>query len=282
MDNHAEVYARPSDTVIGTLKGHTKRLTAALWLGPAAPTAAIITASADKSVRVWAAKPANAEEGADVRAMGWAKKAIVKHHKAEVVGLALHPSAKYFASAAADGQWAIHDAEAGSVVVSGSVDAPLSQVAYHPDGAFLGLGTADGSAKILDVRQQQVLATLPVGEGPVTGLHFSENGYHFATTTKEEVAVWDLRKQTKTHAWSLADLSAEAFADARFDASGKYLAVAATAAVHVFRVKGWLSLAVLPCADTVNALQWIGHLSTGLAVACLENSVHIYEPSSSL
>ncbi|KAJ2816955.1 hypothetical protein GGI24_005565, partial [Coemansia furcata] len=45
MDNHAEVYARASDTVIGTLKGHTKRLTAALWLGPAAtPTTAIITA----------------------------------------------------------------------------------------------------------------------------------------------------------------------------------------------------------------------------------------------
>ncbi|KAJ2898089.1 hypothetical protein IWW38_001499, partial [Coemansia aciculifera] len=132
MDNHAEVYSRSSDHVIGTLKGHTKRVTAALWLpgGDNVFSHPIITASADKSVRLWMPKPANSSasadsEGADVRAMGWVKKNIVKHHSAEVVGLAIHPSGQYFASAAQDGGWAVHSAESGDVVLSGSINAPL-------------------------------------------------------------------------------------------------------------------------------------------------------------
>ncbi|KAJ2055956.1 hypothetical protein GGI17_006433 [Coemansia sp. S146] len=285
-DNHAEVYSRSTDTVIGTLKGHTKRVTSALWVAGGGLSASIITASADKSVRLWTAKPANSEEGKDARAMGWTKKNIVKHHKAEVVGLSIHPSAEYFASAAIDGMWAVHETESGDVVISGSLDSPLSQVAYHPDGVFLGLGTADGFAKIFDLKQQQVLATLDVAstceseeDRKVTGLHFSENGYYFATVTNSEVAVWDLRKQKKTQAWSLADLSAERFVDARFDKSGKYLAVAAND-IHVFRVKGWLPLVTLPCADTLQTLQWVGDLSTAIVAACLENSIHVYEPAA--
>ncbi|KAJ2741948.1 hypothetical protein GGI20_004836 [Coemansia sp. BCRC 34301] len=294
MDNHAEVYSRESDQVIGTLKGHTKRVTACVWLGVGGgATQPIITASADKSVRLWTAKPANsaAEGAAELRAIGWVKKAIVKHHSAEVVGLAVHPSAAYFASAAANGSWAVHSAESGAVVVSGSIEAPISQVAYHPDGVFLALATADGLAKIFDIKLQQVLATLDVASTAdsddskrVLRLHFSENGYYFATVTKTEVAVWDLRKQKKTMQWSLADLDASpdslGFVDARFDFSGKFLAIALPAAIHVLKVKGWLPLVSMPCTDSVQSVQWIGHLSTAIVAACLENSLHVYEPAN--
>ncbi|KAJ1816602.1 hypothetical protein LPJ60_005243 [Coemansia sp. RSA 2675] len=276
MDNHAEVYSRTTDTVVATLKGHTKRLTSALWLGGGGLDASIVTASADKSVRLWVSKPGNAA--------GWAKKNIVKHHNAEVVGLSLHPSGRYFASAASDGSWAVHSAESGDVVVSGTVDSQVAGIAYHPDGVFLGLGTVDGFAKILDIGQNQVLATLDVASGgeekSVGGLHFSENGYYFATVTREEVAVWDLRKQKKVVAWTLADFEdGAAFVDAVFDRSGKYLAVATPGLVRLLRVKGWATMVDLACADTVASVGWIGHLSTAVAVACAENSVRVYEPA---
>ncbi|KAJ2477311.1 hypothetical protein EV174_004658 [Coemansia sp. RSA 2320] len=291
LDNHAEVYSRTTDNVIGTLKGHTKRITAALWAGNGGGLdQPILTASADKSVRLWVAKPANTEEGKDVRSMGWTKKYIVKHHKAEVVGLSIHPSGDYFASAAADGSWAIHAIDSGNVILSGTIDTPISQIAFHPDGIFLAIGTADGFAKIFDLKQQQTLATLDAANSTesakeVTGLHFSENGYYFATVSSHKVAVWDLRKQKMVQSWTVADLpesdSAEdaLFTAARFDWSGKYLALAAHS-IHVLNVKGWQHLAVLPCADTVQAVQWVGDLSTGIVAACLENSLHIYEPAN--
>ncbi|KAJ2336677.1 hypothetical protein GGI00_000702 [Coemansia sp. RSA 2681] len=288
MDNHAQVYSRTTDHVLGTLKGHTKRITAALFSSGIGAAKGIVTASADKSVRVWTAKPANAEADGDVRSMGWIKKAIIKHHKAEVVGLAMHPgsSSQYFASAAADGAWAVHLAESGAVVVSGSIDAHISCIAYHPDGAFLGLGTTDGFAKIFDLKQQQVLATLDTETDgkPITTLQFSENGYYLATVTSENVAIWDLRKQKKSHQWGPTDLTPDAggaFVDARFDRSGKYFAIAMPNAIHVFRVKGWISLVVLPCDDSIQTVQWVGQLSTAIVAACLENSLHIYEASSS-
>ncbi|KAJ2729390.1 hypothetical protein IW152_005646 [Coemansia sp. BCRC 34962] len=284
MDNHAEVYSRATDTVVATLKGHTKRLTAALWLGGGGVSASIVTASADKSVRLWAAKPGNSEDAS--RAVGWTKKNIVKHHGSEVVGLSVHPSGKYFASAAADGSWAVHSAGTGDVVVSGTVDSSVSGIAYHPDGMFLGLGTMDGYARILDAGQQQVLATLDVAseaeeaEKVVGGLHFSENGYYLVTVTRAEVAVWDLRKQKKTVAWGLKDIDGEgSFVDAKFDASGKYLAVVKGSSIHLLRAKGWAPMVALSCADTVACVRWIGHLSNAVAAACAENSVHIYEPS---
>ncbi|KAJ2647517.1 hypothetical protein GGH99_007957, partial [Coemansia sp. RSA 1285] len=86
MDNHAEVYSRSRDLTLATLKGHTKKLTAAVWaatggsgLASGGFGARIITGSADKSVRVWAPKPGNAqaaedtEEALDLRAVGWTK-----------------------------------------------------------------------------------------------------------------------------------------------------------------------------------------------------------------
>ncbi|KAJ2144397.1 hypothetical protein IW136_001360 [Coemansia sp. RSA 678] len=290
LDNHAEVFSRSRDQTLATLKGHTKRVTSAAWVPNASGLSAhIVTGSADKSVRVWGPKPANSDDDAGVRAIGWTKLCIIKHHTAEVVGVAVHPSNGYVASAAADGSWAVHSLQ-GETVVSGTVDAPVSRIAFHPDGTFLGLGTRDGQAKIVDVKQRQVLATLDVAadaEGDaaeVNGLHFSENGYYFVTTSAREAAVWDLRKQKKTKVWDLKDLAPDAeaeaaFTAARFDVSGKYLAVVADRVV-VLKVKGWAQLAELPVGEfPARAVAWVGDTASAVVAATMDNSLHYYEPA---
>ncbi|KAJ2654983.1 hypothetical protein IWW48_005777 [Coemansia sp. RSA 1200] len=325
MDNHAEVYSRSRDLTVATLKGHTKKLTAAVWAAKSGDLGAgfgarIITGSADKSVRVWAPKPGNAqvaegaEEALDLRAVGWTKLCVIKEHAAEIAGITVHPSGEYFATAAVDGSWAIHTID-GDTIVSETLDTPLTAIAYHPDGMFLGIGTAAGQVKVLDVKQRQVLATLDaspdsssaVDPTPVRGLHFSENGYYFATTCDHEVAIWDLRKQKKSRSWTCADLQetpdSPFAAPARFDGSGKYLAIVHGRTLHVFKVKGWQLLASVEMAsasasaaaaadgssdpkthstladDVVEDIDWIGSLSSTVAGVTKLNSLIYFAPS---
>ncbi|KAJ2720928.1 hypothetical protein GGI07_004324 [Coemansia sp. Benny D115] len=290
VDNHAEIYSRENDQTLATLKGHTKKITSALWVNGGGMDQQIVTASADKSIRIWSPKPANAEEGKDVKSIGWTKTHIIKAYAAEVVGLSLHPCNRYFASASADGSWAIHSL-GGITICEGKIDSPISQIAYHPDGLFLGIGTSDGFAKIVDVRQKQVLATLDAASSleykPITGLHFSENGYYFATTSAHEVAVWDLRKQKKTHSWTLADLAQQggeslpepaSFADARFDYSGKYI-VLASDKLYVYNVKGWQLLAALSGSDCFSAVSWVGNNAEEILAASLDSMLLSFAPS---
>ncbi|PIA16439.1 Prp19-domain-containing protein [Coemansia reversa NRRL 1564] len=293
MDNHAEIYSRERDQTLATLKGHTKRVTTAIWIGGGGLDQRIITGSLDKSIRIWSPKANNSEEGKDVRSIGWTKEKIIKEHNAEIAGIAIHPSGEYFASAAVDGTWAIHTM-AGDTIIKDAIDSPISQVAFHPDGMFLGVGTGDGYAKVLDIKQRQVLATLDVSSTNenatrVNGLHFSENGYYFVTTSPVEAAIWDLRKQKKTKSWQLSDIQSKdgqplpegtQFTAARFDNSGKYIALAA-GAINVFKVKGWNQLATLPAGEfPINAISWSGENSAAIVAATMDNTLHYYAPAN--
>ncbi|KAJ2160644.1 hypothetical protein GGF46_002073 [Coemansia sp. RSA 552] len=297
LDNHAEVYSRKHDLTLATLKGHTKKVTTAVWVNGGGLDQRIITGSADKSIRIWRPKVANTDEAKDIKAVGWTKERIIKQHSAEIVGISIHPSGEYFASAAADGAWAIHALEDGSVIIKDSVESSqISKIAFHPDGTFLGVGTLDGYAKVIDVAQRQVLATLDLASSgmpeaaAINGLHFSENGYYFVTTSAYEAAVWDLRKQKAAHLWRLHDLvpngghaSAEPveFTTACFDASGKYLAIVAAGNIYVFKVKGWTQLAILsPIGDSPTyTVAWCGNQASTIAVATMENTLQYFAPA---
>ncbi|KAJ1642699.1 hypothetical protein LPJ64_005483 [Coemansia asiatica] len=290
MDNHAEVYSRDSDRTLATLKGHTKKITAALWINGGGLDKPIITASADKSIRIWSPKPTNSEQDVDLRSIGWTKTHIIKAHSSDIVGLSLHPCGDYFVSAASEGTWAIHTLD-GKTIIEGSIDSPISQIAFHPDGMFLGIATSDGFAKIVDVKQKQVLATLDVASAleskAVTGLDFSENGYYFASASAQEVAVWDLRKQKKAQSWALSDIIQDdnkltpdkdaEFIDARFDFSGKYFAIAAEN-IHVFRVKGWSQLTTLTASDCIKSISWVGSEAKEIVAVSMDNTLRSYGP----
>ncbi|KAJ2164014.1 hypothetical protein GGH15_004161, partial [Coemansia sp. RSA 562] len=88
----------------------------------------------------------------------------------------------------------------------------------------------------------------------------------------------------KTKVWELKDLAPDAeaeaaFTAARFDVSGKYLAVVADRVV-VLKVKGWAQLAELPVGEfPARAVAWVGDTASAVVAATMDNSLHYYEPS---
>jgi pre-mRNA-processing factor 19 len=66
---------------------------------------------------------------------------------------------------------------------------------FHPDGLLLITGSADAKAQIWEMRQQKAVTGFEAGGGQaLTGVSFSENGYHVAAVAADGVSVWDLRK----------------------------------------------------------------------------------------
>ncbi len=63
-------------------------------------------------------------------------------HSAAVNGLSLHATGSYFATASADGSWAIHDIDRPQTIchVADKSD-KYQDVQFHPDGLILGTAT---------------------------------------------------------------------------------------------------------------------------------------------
>jgi WD40 repeat protein len=66
--------------------------------------------------------------------------------------------------------------------------------AFHPDGLILGTGTTEKVVRIWDVKSQENVAKFEGHTAAITGMSFSENGYHLATCAADGVKLWDLRK----------------------------------------------------------------------------------------
>jgi pre-mRNA-processing factor 19 len=203
-DKVVQVYDAANQKVLHTLKGHTKKVNHVAWSEDDDGTSLIISASADKTARVW---------GYDENSSTYAPKQTFKTHKGDVVGLGIHPSKKFAALASADKTFSLHDLNTFQTVYqSGSFEIPHQSLAFHPDGHFIGLGSSAGSIHIVDLRVGTSVAEL--GESSEAGrfnigtLSFSENGWQMAATGSVEgdvVSLWDLRKQKATLSLELGE-----------------------------------------------------------------------------
>ncbi|CAG7847404.1 Pre-mRNA-processing factor 19 {ECO:0000305} {ECO:0000250/UniProtKB:Q9UMS4}; AltName: Full=PRP19/PSO4 homolog [Serendipita indica DSM 11827] len=191
-DKTVQIYDASSQKVLHTLKGHTKKVNHVAWREADGETSLILSASADKTARVW---------GYDDGASTYAPKQTFKTHKGDVVGLGVHPSNKLVALASADKTFSLHDLTTFQTVYqSEQFDVPFHSLAFHPDGHFIGIGTSNGAVIIVDLRTGAPAATLAseAGEFTVDTVAFSENGWQMAAPGSPEadvVALWDLRKQ---------------------------------------------------------------------------------------
>jgi len=265
VDKTAQVFDRDAKKVLATLTGHGKKVVSAKFH----PTSgAVLTASADKTVKIWAPK------GKD-----YAAAHTLSGHSDEVTGLSLHATGDYFVSSSKDATWAFHDIAQGRTVHTVSGEEAFTCVLFHPDGLILGTGTADGKLRIWDVKEGKNVASFDQSNGghdsgAVNSICFSENGYHLASAGADGfVRLFDLRKLKN---FQSMDLGAGSVGSVAWDYSGKYLACGA-ADVRVYAVKQWDAPVATYGAHTagVTGLAW-GANAQFLASTSMDRSLKFF------
>ena len=169
-------------------------------------------------------------------------------HAAAVVGIDLHPMGDMLASAAANGEWALHDLVAEKTIAKFQDDAGMFTTAHgkrrfnnvvfrcsdlHPDGHVYLIGCEDGTIRVYDLLTGTLNGTLGPSAGPIFSLHVSSNGYWLAETNTVDstVRIWDLRKATAV-AFELQGSSVGG--KVRWDHGGQYLALGGENGVEVW------------------------------------------------
>ncbi|ETS63368.1 hypothetical protein PaG_01649 [Moesziomyces aphidis] len=290
-DKNVQVYDRKEDKVLATLKGHTKRITRVAVSGAsdapigseaasdeAALPSYVVSASEDGKVKVWTPTGATG-----AKAQAYAVAHTGSPHQGEVTGLDVHPSGALFGSAGRDGTLSLRSLDDGSELLR--VDAGLGDAyesfAFHPDGQLAATGTAQGAIRIWDIKTGQNVSTLQTElSGPVTALHFSENGYYLAAASDQAkaVEVWDLRKLTAAGKMTVEEEGKGGVSAVRFDPSLQFLAVA-TDSVTVYANKSWAQLARMEGTANLTGLDW-DHRDGSIVVSSLDRTVRTFGVSA--
>jgi len=243
VDKQAIVYDTSSQKVVGTLGGATKEVT---HVDIHQSLNRVVSCSKDGTLRVY-----DATED-DYEFIG----SVSTEQEEDVwMGVDIHPTGDYLLAVTALGNicfcGVVSEGETKVVTklaefrddgVGGDDGVRYTCSGLHPDGLILGVGTTDGSLKVWDLKTQALASTLKGHEGSVTHLSFSENGYHFASSSSTgEVICWDLRKQKQIATINKPsdDDTIGAVSCVEFDTSGKYLAYVGEEGARITIIKEW-------------------------------------------
>lgn len=154
-------------SVVATFVGHTKR-TSAVALHPELRDV-FVTASHDRTARVWSAKEKTAEP------------VVLTGHDAELSGVDVHPVGDFVVTSSADKSWALWDIRTGGQLLRKrdpqKSDCPLSCIRFHPDGVIVATGGVDAVLRMWDIRAPSGVVVVFSGHtGKITSASFSENG----------------------------------------------------------------------------------------------------------
>jgi RNA polymerase sigma factor (sigma-70 family) len=160
------------------LQGHTG---AVLGLASSPDGKMIATASADKSVKLWAVA---------------AKKETTtfQGHTGEVTAVAFSPNGKLLASGSVDNSVLVWDIATGKQLnaLIGHTDA-VTAVAITPDGKLLVSASKDQSARLWDIATGKEIRQFKGHKDTVTAVAISPDGRRLATAANDKTAlVWDL------------------------------------------------------------------------------------------
>jgi pre-mRNA-processing factor 19 len=235
-DGIVQLYDRSTDKVLTSLKGHSKKIHHVAFREREGQPTLLLSGGADKIARVWSSDSASGE---------YRPRTIIKTHKGDVTGLAVHPSSTLLFLASHDKTYSIHDLNDFSQLYrSIPAEEPFSSLALHPDGTILAAGTPTSTIHVYDVRSGDMAATLvPPENSPFTvnSLSFSENGYHLlAPDSLSSVGIWDLRKQKLGHSIPLGD--GFKVNKVVYDYSAQLLGVAGNEGARIFAHKTWEEL----------------------------------------
>eukprot|EP00755_Sulcionema_specki_P017548 Sspe_Gene.64641::Locus_38298_Transcript_1_1_Confidence_1.000_Length_1647::g.64641::m.64641/K10599/PRPF19, PRP19; pre-mRNA-processing factor 19 len=159
--------------------------------------------------------------------------------------------------------------------------------AFHPDGLLLGTGVDEASEQstcIWEMNSLSVAAKFGEHKAGVSCVSFSENGYFFATGSKDgTVKLWDLRKLKNLQTLTFQDSNPSnptAVNSVAFDYSGLYLAVC-TDSVKIFDTKTWNEVTCLrQHSAAVTDCAW-GDEAHWLVTTSMDRQVKRFEASES-
>ena len=166
-------------------------------------------------------------------------------HTSPVVGIDIHPMGGLLASVSQDGEWAVHDLNAGKTVTKFKADSGIYFLTnniliivfrcsdLHPDGHVYAMGCDDGTIHVYNFITGELSGTLGPHPGAIRSLHISSNGYWLAetNTADSKVRIWDLRKATSVaHELEGSSVGGKI----RWDHSGQYLALGGSKGVDVW------------------------------------------------
>lgn len=285
VDGTAIVFNHAAQKIAAELVGHSARINAV-----AVGEAAIVTGSADRTVRVWrqtaAAAPVKGKGKAAAAAAAappaFAETLRYAGHTDEVVAVSVQPKQTLAASASKDATWALHaidadrDGGAAPLFSYKSTSAFLS-ARFHPDGLLLGTGDAHGTFALFDLSTCKSAVSIDAHQGGVAAVAFSENGYYVATggASDNTVKLWDLRKSKCLHTVRLgADYAVRSLA---FDDSGVYLAVTGTDA-RIFAGKTLAPVVTFSDHAAPVTGACFGPDAAWIATASIDRTVRFWKP----
>ncbi|EKX72601.1 conserved hypothetical protein [Theileria equi strain WA] len=264
-DGNVVYFDLGSGRTICTLNGHMKAVNA---VESHFADSIVLSGSSDTTVRVW-------RQFDDSYKTAY----VLKHHKAPVTSLSLHPSGEYALSVSSDGVWGMFSVDSGKVTkMLRNVPSVCKTVKYHPDGMIAAGAAQDGGIYIWDIRdaaaKEPIHADVPA-DSACTSLSFSENGYHLASVTSNgSLLLWDLRK---AQVFASADCNVDPKV-VQFDHSGFYLGVGSTK-VELFRLhdKTNVSPAGLLEDHSGNVTDVaFGAFSQFVLTSCTDRSLRLY------
>jgi hypothetical protein len=127
-DGIVQLYDRSTDKVLASLKGHSKKFHHVAFREREGEPTLLLSAGADKLARVWSLDSASGE---------YRPRTIIKTHKGDVTGLAVHPSSTSVFLASHDKTYSIHDlSEFNQMYRFAVAEETFSSLAppVHPDG----------------------------------------------------------------------------------------------------------------------------------------------------
>ena len=187
--NLVKLWSIPDCSLLGTLRGHTERISGLAWhphacstLSPSGPN--LVSAACDAKAKLW---PID----------GGAAVGELSGHAGRLSRVAFHPSGRFVGTASFDTSWRLWDVETcKELLLQEGHTRALYAIAFHPDGSLVATAGLDCVIRVWDTRTGKSIQLLQGHVKQILGLDFSPLGTALASGSDDHtVRLWDLRKK---------------------------------------------------------------------------------------